>query len=196
MADRGTEDGPMTDDGSSDSPRARVRPLLRTRQIREFTPDPLRDDELDAIVEAARWTGSSRNEQAWRFIVVRDEAALRRFAEVGLPQTRSLRTASAAIAIVLPDEPDAAISRAYDEGRAAERMLVASTLLGLGAGIAWIRPDVLPAAREVLGLPEDRLVRTIVAVGHPSEAARRPKSAPGQARLSRDEVVFAERWPG
>src|SRR4051794_41898778 len=109
----------MTDDGSSDSPRARVRPLLRTRQIREFTPDPLRDDELDAIVEAARWTGSSRNEQAWRFIVVRDEAALRPFAEGGVPQTPSLRTASAAIAIVLPDEPDAAIPRADHQGPAA-----------------------------------------------------------------------------
>jgi len=35
-----------------------------------------------------------------------------------------------------------------------------------------------------------------VQVGHPTDAARRPKSAPGEARLPREEVVFEERWPG
>jgi hypothetical protein len=47
----------------------------------------------------------------------------------------------------------------------------------------------------VLGLPDDRFVRTIVALGHPTEAARRPKSGPGEARLGRDQVIFEERWP-
>jgi len=49
---------------------------------------------------------------------------------------------------------------------------------------------------ELIGLPADRYVRTIVAVGHPTEAASRPKSAPGEARLPRSETVFRERWPG
>ena len=40
-----------------------------------------------------------------------------------------------------------------------------------------------------------RFVRTIVVVGNPTEAARAPKSAPGQARLPRDQVVFEGRWP-
>ena len=56
-----------------------------------------------------------------------------------MPQTRSLLTAQAAIAIVLGgDEGD--VENAFDEGRAAERILVAAGLLGLAAGIAWINP--------------------------------------------------------
>lgn len=174
----------------------RVRPLLRTRQVRDFTGEPLGREVLDAIVDVARWSGSSGNEQPWRFVVVTDADVIRRLAEAGLPSTRALTTATAAVAIVLPDEPPRAVSRAFDEGRAAERMLVAATLLEVGAGIAWIRGAALPVAREVLGLPEDRLVRTVIALGRPTDAARRPKSAPGTARLPRHEVVFEERWPG
>jgi len=68
-------------------------------------------------------------------------------------------------------------------------------MLGLTAGIAWIRKDIASLASEVLGLPADRFVRTIMAIGHPTEAGLRPKSAPGKARLPRDQVVFEERWP-
>jgi nitroreductase len=163
--------------------------------MREFTDEPMTDDELEAITEVARWSGSSRNEQPWRFIVIRDLDTVRKIAEGGLPQTRSLRTAMAAIAIVLPDEPGRQLSRAYDDGRAAERMLIAASMLGLGGGIAWVRPDVRDFVRQLLGLPADRFVRTIMALGHPTEAARRPKSAPGKARLPREELIFQERWP-
>jgi nitroreductase len=172
-----------------------VRPLLRVRQIRDFTPEPVSAAELEAISDVGRWSGSSKNEQPWRFIVIRDEAALRKIAEIGLPQTRSLKTATAAIAIALPADPKRAVSYAYDDGRAAERMLIAGSLLGLGAAIAWILPDVRRQVGELLGLPDGWSVRTIVALGHPTAAAIRPKSAPGTARRPRTEAVFEERWP-
>jgi len=178
------------------SPADRVRPLLRVRQVRAFTPTPVDPAALDAMADAARWSGSSGNAQPWRFVIIRDPATLRAIHEAGLPQTRSLATAQAAIAIVLPSEPGRAISHAYDEGRAAERMLIAASLLGLGAGIAWIHSEARPSVSALLGLPEGRLVRTVIAVGHPTEASRRPKSAPGEARLPRQDVVFAERWRG
>jgi nitroreductase len=173
----------------------RLRPLRRARQVREFEPRPLEADVLDALADVARWTGSSRNTQPWRFIVITDPATLRVIHEAGLPQTRGLATAPAAIAIVLPSDPDRAVHDAYDDGRAAERLLVAAAILDIGAGISWIRTDVRPAVTPLLGLPPDWMVRTIVQLGYPTAAARAPKSAPGQARLPRDEVVFAERWP-
>ena len=55
---------------------------------------------------------------------------------------------------------------------------------------------MLEAVRELLGLPPDRRVRTIIALGYPTEAALEPKAAPGEARLPRDEAIFRERWPG
>lgn len=172
-----------------------LRPLRRVRQVRDFTAEPLDPAVVQAIADVARWSGSSRNEQPWRFIVIHDRTTLTRLTEAGLPQTHTLRTAAAAIAIILPAGAEREISDAYDDGRAAERILIAASLLGLGAGIAWIRRDVRPVAAEALALPADWYVRTVVALGHPTEAARQPKSAPGQARLPRQETVFEERWP-
>jgi len=68
-------------------------------------------------------------------------------------------------------------------------------MLDIGAGISWIRSDVRPAIAALLELPSDRMVRTVVQLGFPTAAARAPKSAPGQARLPREDVVFRERWP-
>lgn len=179
----------------TETPADRLRPLRRARQVREFEPRPVEPDILEALTDVARWTGSSRNTQPWRFIVITDPSTLRAINQAGLPQTRGLATAPAAVAIVLPSDPARAVHDAYDDGRVAERLLVAAAILDIGAGISWIRPDVRDAVAPLLGLPPDWMVRTIVQVGHPTAAALAPKSAPGEARLPRDETVFAERWP-
>jgi len=177
------------------NPTDAVRPLLRVRQVREFSGEPVDPAALDAIADAARWSGSSQNSQPWRFLLVRDRSTLGAIHEAGLPQARSLATAPAAIAIAMPQRPGGGIALAYDEGRAAERILIAASLLDLGAGIAWIPTEARPIVAELLSLPDDRFVRTVVAIGHPSDGSRRPKSKRGEARLPRAEVVFEERWP-
>jgi nitroreductase len=182
--------------GSGDlDPRETLRPLRRVRQVRQFTDEPVEPVALDAIADVGRWSGSSKNDQPWRFIVIRDEAILRAIHDAGVPQTRSLATATAGIAIVLPADATREVVNAYDDGRAAERMLIAANLLDLGAAIAWIRRDVRPAVEPLLGLPDGWMIRTILAIGHPTEAARQPKAAPGEARRPRGEAVFRERWP-
>jgi nitroreductase len=179
----------------SASPREVLRPLRRARQVREFTDQPLTDAELTAITDVARWSGSSRNSQPWRFLEIRDVDTIRQLEAVGLPQTRALKTATAAVAIALPEDDERRVSHAYDDGRAAERMLIAAGMLGLAAGIAWVRPDVMPAVREILELPDRWMVRTVMALGHPTPAASLPKSPRGEARLPREASVFRERLP-
>jgi len=163
--------------------------------MRDFTARRVTRAELDAITEVARWSGSSRNEQPCRYVALRDLDTITRMAELGLPQTRGLPTATAAVAIVVPDEPERESSRSFDDGRAAERMLIAANLLGLGGGISRLRADVREAIGNLLGLPPNRSVRTIVGLGHPSAAALQPKSRPGAARLPREEVIYEEHWP-
>jgi nitroreductase len=193
---RSVDDGATTiEDAMSNDPTDVLRPLRRTRQVREFEPTPLAPEVLDALVDVARWTGSSKNSQPWRFIVITEPSTLKAIHAAGLPQTRGLATAPAAIAIVLPADPDRAVHDAYDDGRVAERILVAAAMLDIGAGISWIRSDVRPAIAAILGLPPDWMIRSVVQLGIPTAAARRPKSEPGKARLPRDEVVFRERWP-
>jgi nitroreductase len=175
--------------------RALVWPLLRARQVREFTAQPPSAAQLDAILEVARWTGSSKNTQPWRFILIRDVSVIREIANAGMTLTRSLQSATAAIAIVLPVNPDQATSLAFDEGRAAERILIAAGMIGLAGAIAWLKGPARPVASGLLGLPPDRMIRTIMALGHPTESALAPKRPPGTARLPRAELVFEERWP-
>ena len=180
---------------AASDPLATVKPLIRVRQIRDFTSKRVTKAELDAIAEVARWSGSSRNEQPCRFIALRDKNTITEIAELGLPQTRGLPTATAAIAIAVPDEPERELSRAFDDGRAAERILIAANLLGMAGGISRVRPDVREPINKRLELPTNRSVRTIVAIGYPSTEALAPKSEPGAARLPRELVVYEGRWP-
>lgn len=176
------------------SPIGRVRPLIRERQIRDFTTEPPAADELYALTEVARWTGSSRNDQPWRFITVTQRETIHGLAEAYMPSSRSLQTAHAAIAIAVPDQSDHADSRAFDEGRAAERIMLGAALLGLAGAVSWVFPGARPKVNELLGVPKGWFVRTVVAIGHPTEAALKPKAAPGTARKPRSETVFSERW--
>ena len=135
----------------------RLRPLIKARQYRHFASEPVGDEGLGALAEVARWSGSSRNTQPWRFMVVRDVALIRRIAEIGHPQTRALQTAPAVFAITLPVDEARTVSHAYDEGRVAERVLIGASMLGLGAGVTWIRADVREEIGALLG--EGRLPR-------------------------------------
>jgi nitroreductase len=172
------------------NPAETLRPLRRARQFREFTDEPLSEDELQAVLNVARWTGSGNNSQPWRFIVLRDRERIQQIAEMGLPSTRALRTAPTIVAITLPEEPDRQLSLAYDDGRITERFLIAASMLGAGAGIAWVRTELHQAIGSLLGVPPGRFVRTIMALGHPSAAALAPKQ-PGQpARLPLDDLLL------
>jgi nitroreductase len=163
-----------------------LRSLRRTRQTRRFTNEPVADDDLRAILEVARWTGSSVNRQPWTFMIIRDRADRERLSELA-PYARHVRGAALAIAIVMTG--DNAEWDAYDEGRAAERILVAAGALGLGAGIGWAEEPERPDVGAYLGVKPPAFVRTIISLGHPSEAARQPRSGPGTGRRPLDEIV-------
>ncbi len=53
----------------------------KRRSIRRFKPDPVPDEYIEKILEAARWAMSGSNGQPWEFIVVRDEETKNRIAE-------------------------------------------------------------------------------------------------------------------
>ncbi|MGO9181410.1 MAG: nitroreductase family protein [Candidatus Limnocylindrales bacterium] len=163
-----------------------LRALRRTRQVRQFTDGPVAESDLRAILEVARWSDSSTNRQPWTFIVLRSRAVRERLAELA-PYARHVAGAPLGIAIAMGgDNPE---WDAYDEGRAAERMLVAAGALDLGAGIGWVQDAQRPAVAALLGLTAPAFVRTIVSLGHPTDAARQPRSAPGTARRPLADIV-------
>ena len=46
--------------------------LKNRRSTRRYKPDPIPDDAIDKIIEAARWAPSGFNQQPWEFVVVKD----------------------------------------------------------------------------------------------------------------------------
>ena len=82
--------------------------LLKTRRsIRAFTDEPVSDEDVQKVLEAARWAPSGANSQPWEFIVIRDQATKDQMAvwavnqqhlvhEAELTRPEELRWASAA----------------------------------------------------------------------------------------------------
>lgn len=163
-----------------------LRALRRTRQVRSFTDEPVAESDLQAILEVARWTGSSQNMQPWRFIVIRDPEIRQRIAAV-CQHARFLRNAPLGIAIEMTSFGDD--SEDYDEGRVAERILIAAGALDLGAGIGWAELPDQPAVGKLLGVTPPAFVRTVVSIGHPTDAARRPRTGPGMGRRPLEQFV-------
>jgi nitroreductase len=176
----------LTGDRTTTDAEVVLRALRRTRQIRRFTDEPVDEAALKAILEVARWTGSSQNLQRWTFIVVRDRADRERIAELAR-YARHVGKAPLAIAIAMPGED--AETEAYDEGRAAERILIAAGASGLGAGIGWAERGEQAAVGNLLGVAAPAFVRTIISIGHPTEEALRPRSGPGTGRRPLTEIV-------
>lgn len=167
-----------------------LRALRRTRQVRDFRPEPVPDDILEQLLDVARWSGSAMNRQPWTFVVLRDRDRLAQLAQLA-PNAKHVGKAAVAIAIVMPGEN--AEQDAFDEGRAAERLLVAAEVLGLGAGIGWAMGAKRRPVADYLGVPAPAFVRTFISLGYPTAAAA-PKSAPGTARKPLTDVVRYERF--
>jgi nitroreductase len=160
--------------------------LRRTRQTRRFSGEPVEDADLNEILNVGRWSGSSRNRQPWTFLVIRDRADLANLAELA-PNAKHLAGAALAVAIVMPGGDEE--SDAYDEARAAERMLIAANALGLGAAIGWAIRKYRDGVAAYLDLEPPSFVRTFISLGYPAPEAAGPKAPPGEARRPLDEVV-------
>jgi nitroreductase len=168
-----------------------TRLLRRVRQTRDFRPDPVPENALLDILDVARWTGSAGNRQPWTFILVTDAATRRAMAEAA-PNTPHIGVAPLVVAVAVerrsPDLDN------FDEGRLAERIMIAAAAHGLASGIGRAPEAAQPVIGRLLGVPEDRVVRTVVSLGYPTEAGAAPKSPPGQARRPLDTFIRRERF--
>ncbi len=164
------------------------RSIKGLRVVRRYEDRPLSAQDLDEILQAARWTGSSKNRQSWALVVVTEREQLDRLAECG-DFTQPLRNAPLVIAPVrLPDGYD------WDMGRLSQNIMLAAASLGVGScPITLHRED---CAREVLGVPADHGCRFVIALGYPDEAAEvegRSKS-PLSGRKDLPELIRHQRF--
>jgi nitroreductase len=94
--------------------------VQRRRSTRSFTADPVPEDLVDQIIEAARWAPSGANSQPWEFVVVRDKEMKDRIAgfvtahahlahEVELTRPEEMRWPSVARPVSEPGWKDAPV---------------------------------------------------------------------------------------
>lgn len=152
--------------------------IISQRALRDYEDRPLAPEHLEAILEAARWTGSSKNRQDWSFFVLSDPDRLEGLADCG-DFTQPVRDSAATI--VLVREPG---GNDFDIGRAAQNIMLAASTQGVAS--CPITLHWSGQAREFLGLSEGQEAMYAVALGYPAAEAR-PRRYGG--RKARDEVV-------
>lgn len=47
-----------------------LQAILTRRSIRKYKPEPVADEHVERLLEAAMYAPSARNTQAWQFIVI------------------------------------------------------------------------------------------------------------------------------
>jgi nicotinate-nucleotide--dimethylbenzimidazole phosphoribosyltransferase len=206
----------------TDARAAVHRAVAERRDVRRFRPDPVPEDVLTRILEAAHRAPSVGLMQPWRLIVVR--ALDTRVAMRQLAQRERLRQADrfderarhfldqkiegvveAPLGICVccdHGDPDAEVlgratipeTDVYSTACAVQNLWLAARAEGLGVGwVSFYRP---PDLRALLGIPERADPIAWLCVGWPDERPVRPglEAAGWAARMPLDAVVMDERW--
>jgi nicotinate-nucleotide--dimethylbenzimidazole phosphoribosyltransferase len=198
------------------------RVIAERRDIRRFRPDPVGEDVLRRVLEAAHRAPSVGLMQPWRIIVVRDLG--RRVAIRSLAQRERLRQADrfderarhfldqkvegiveAPLGLCVccdPGDRDVEVlgrgsipeTDVYSTACAVENLWLAARAEGLGVGwVSFYRPDDL---RAVLGIPSRVEPIAYLCLGWPDERPVRPglEAAGWAARMPLEDVVMEDRW--
>lgn len=160
------------------------------RAVRKFQDQPLPEEVVHAILNAGRRSQSSKNEQGWQFIAIRDKSILKALSETG-NYAGHLAGAAMGVAILSPN-PEGKFQDLFDVGQAAAYMQLAAWELGVGSCLASIyEPE---KAREILGFPPEWHLRIAISFGYPLEDEKLSASPKKGGRRTLEEVVHWDKW--
>jgi nitroreductase len=164
--------------------------LVRTRySVRAYKPDPVQDDQLQQILDAARLAPTAANRQPFRILVIHTEG---RQEELRRIYRRSWFVEAPIIicACGVPAENwvrmDGKNYNDVDVTIAMDHLILAAANLGLGT--CWVAAFDPDAAREVLNLPAGVEPVAFTPLGYPADSPSEKKRKP------LDELVRYENW--
>src|SRR2546429_10000549 len=163
---------------------AAYRAVVDKRDQRVYLPKPLPDESLRRILQAARMTGSSKNREPNRLIVVTEREGVRALA--ALSEWGRWLAHAAVIIVVAQVE-----LHEFDAGRCAQNMMIAAWADGIGSC-----PAHLPEAdvARLLGIPKDVHVNRVIGFGYVDPARAAPPTSVARKRSPLEELVHRERW--
>jgi len=165
--------------------------IFNRRSVRKYKDQPVTDETLTDLLEAAMAAPSAVAKDPWNFIIVKKRETLNQLAEF-MPNAQMLKQAPAAIFICGDIERAHTQAESYmlqDCSAAIENILLAATALGLGS--CWLgvhpRPERMVAVQKVFALPEGIIPVSGIALGYPAEQ-------PEPRTRFRAEYVRYETW--
>lgn len=193
------------------SPRTVARPVeplfLDRWSPRAFDSSAVPQQDLDTILDAARWAPSAFNYQPWRFLYAhRDDADWQRFLDVLAPFNQSWVKNAGVILFVLSDTLMAAPgsddykpshSHSFDAGAAWALLALQATRLGYHThGMTGVDFD---RARAELGVPDRFRIEAAVAIGRQGDKAILPEALQAREvpsdRKPIEQFAFAGNFP-
>jgi nitroreductase len=161
------------------------------RSIREFKPDPVKDEDLQRILDAGRFAPSAGNCQPFEFVVVKDPSVKRKLVRAALGQT--FIAEAPVVIVVCANIPRTStyygrrgedVYCIQDTAAATQNMLLAAYALGYGT--CWVGAFDEVAVSEVIKAPRGVRPLAIIPIGKPAE---RPSMPP---RMSLKEIVHRD----
>lgn len=163
--------------------------IQKRSSIRSYKDEPVEEEKLQQVLEAARLAPSAGNRQEWKFVVVQDEELRRRLMEAARGQQF---VADAPVVIVgCAPEHDHVMSCGHpsflvDLAIAMEHIALQARDLGLGT--CWVGAFDQRKVRDALGIPDSVEVVELMPLGYPVEWPG-PKD-----RKEMDQIVCRDGW--
>lgn len=166
--------------------------IIGRRSVRKFSDYVVTDDEIRALIEAARWAPSWANTQTWEFIVVRDKGLIEKVVGTYVeknPATKGSLSASALIVACSKTGVSGCYGNRdvtkfpswymFDLGMAVENLCLKAYSMGLGTVVVGFMDH--DACKKILNVPEGYEVVAVLPIGKP---AAPPKAGPPRKELS------------
>jgi len=147
--------------------------LLNKRYAwRAISPEPVEEEKLEAILNAAQLSASCMNKQSWRFMVLTEPEALAKGREAVAPGNYWAKEAPVLLfGFSKPDldcaMPDGREYHGFSLGLAAQNIMLQATELDLVARpMAGFMPKKV---HEAFGIPDEYTVLVCIAIGYKGE---------------------------
>lgn len=159
------------------------------RSIRHYSSQPIEEEKLNKVLEAARLSPSANNRQAWKFIVVRDQAKRGQLAEAAGGQI--FIGHAPVILVCCGTEPDHVMM--CGQHRYSIDLSIATAYMILeaydqGLGTCWLGRFDETRVKEILGIPANLRVVAMTPLGYPAE------NPPVRPRKDLTEIVCFDKY--
>ncbi len=187
--------------------------MFTQRAIRRLKPDPIGDEELKIIMDAASKAPNGGNEQPVRFFVIRAREKIRAFGALyheawwakrleqrgwskpeDVPKEDKVYQSAMLLADEMRDAPVVILAFSLANGRAnsvfppVQNLLLAARALGIGSTLTTLHPKVMERVCEMFRIPGEVEFHCCIPLGYP-----RGRFGP-TSRLPTGETTFYDAW--